>query len=59
MIFPTRRKMLRFIIPGATFSQGQVVFAAQVHHPGTQPNPWWKTSLENAVGRLQRLWNTV
>ena len=58
-IFPKHKKVLRFVVPGATFGSGGVVFASKVYHPGTSPNPWWTNSMKNASRRLQKIWDSV
>lgn len=52
VITARRASALRFYWPKA----GKVVYFRQVNHPGNQPNPWWKRSLEHAPARLQRIW---
>jgi hypothetical protein len=53
LILPVRAKALRFTIGS------QVVFAARVNHPGTQPNDWWDEALRRLPAMVQRAWDSV
>lgn len=53
VIKPRTARVLRF--PTAT----GVVFAAQVRHPGTAPNPWWRDQLRRVPDYLRRFWNVT
>lgn len=55
LIRARRASALRFYWPRV----GRVVFFKQVNHPGNQPNPWWKTSLQKTPLRLQRIWDSL
>lgn len=46
MIYPVRRKMLRFV------SKGQVVYAYEVRHPGTKANKYLTDPMRSVIENL-------
>ena len=49
IIRPVRDKVLRFVVGG------KVIFAKQVNHPGTKPNPYHLRALRRVQGQIQAI----
>ena len=55
IIRPRRAKVLRFILPGRTLGEDQVVFARYVFHPGIKPMRWISMA-KREIGERLRYW---